>query len=149
MIPLQFRRMVEQVVRAMRAHSIVPNSITGSVLTTSGTVELTLVTQTLTAPPVAGQIVIEAALSFDTGTAGDVFNARLYVGGNVVCILPIYVPAAAAYMTLTLVGNGSVSTAADQVIKATVQRAAGSGTIHSTYGAQMSWAIFPGVSTVA
>ena len=156
MIPLAFRRMVEQVIRGRLGFPqfVAPNTIShAGDLTTSGTTELTLITQTLAAPPVAGQIHVSAFATFVTGTvAGDNFQVRLYIAGSIVskALHYIYNASGADFRTTSLSATAAIAASTGQIIKLTVVRNGGTGTVTSQGGYNgLSWLILPGAGVTA
>lgn len=133
-------------------HVIAPTSIKlASNVTTSGATELDVISQTLTDPGVAGQVLLAATLSLVTPTAAaDIFGVRLYVAG-VERILTMQNFAATTdrhsvhVSALAPIGGGS-----GQVVKVTVKRESGAGTITAEGNrCNLFWVIIPAAVTVA
>lgn len=141
---------------SVAATIIAPSSSkSGTTVTTSGTTELTVKEVTITNPSTAGRIFITAVFGMNTPTvADDYFVYRLYFGTTptelqYVTETPKYT-AGGGRIVITIVGTATVATSGTQLIRMTVTRASGSGTIKSqdteTY---CNWIIFPGASSTA
>lgn len=134
---------------------IAPNTIAsndgGANLTTSGTTELTVISKTITNPASAGQIFITGSLNCVTNTdASNEFVARLYVAGVAVDAGSILLGSTSARQKVTLAATAAIANSGSQVIKITIQRAAGGGTITAEHGrCSLTWTILQGASTTA
>jgi len=129
----------------------VTNTPAGDV-TTSGTTEADVASVTLTAPRVAGQILVIGVLDIRNSTVpGDAFKARIYVGGvekaNAVVNT---VSAANGGNHVTLAAVAAVAASAGQIIKTTIQRTSGTGVV-TCAGTRcgLSWIIIPNADTTA
>ena len=134
---------------------IAPNSVVNAGGTTSGTTELTIITQTITNPPIAGQIMITATFGLvSASVANDWFEIKLYFGTTPTSRL------AGRFVVPTTAGDGrycfhlswigAVATTGTQIIKTTIVRGVGTGVITAEEGINnISWVIFPGASATA
>jgi hypothetical protein len=134
------------------AQTIAPNSVRlGANATTSGTTELDVLSQTLTAPPVAGQVLLMATLSLvSPSAANDVFAVRLYVGGVERMLTTVNFAATSDRASVHISAVAPVSAASGQVVKVTLKRDSGTGTVTAEGNrCNLSWVIFPAAVTVA
>ncbi len=138
---------------------IAPNTIglSGSALTTSGTTELTILSQTITNPNVAGQLIAWAVFSYNSPTvAGDLFTFRLKIGTTPTTIaegVDEVRPVTTDRRVVTLVGTAPVAASGTQIVRMTVVRASGTGTLtlDQSGGTRctLTWLILPGAGTTA
>jgi hypothetical protein len=138
-----------------QATVIAPNTYVGEVgnVTTSATTELTAITKTITNPAVAGQIFMTGSISVNTPTAADdFFIYKFYFNGNVLNTFTKTEPSTGGggRSVVTFSAAAAVANSGTQIMKITVTRDTGTGTI-SVEGARcyLSWVIFPGASTTA
>jgi hypothetical protein len=142
----------EAVLVSSPAAVIAPNSVRlGSSLVTSGTTELDVMSQTLTAPAAAGQVLVLAGLSLiSPSAAGDIFAARIYVGGVERTLTTINFASTSDRASLHLSAIAPVAAASGQVVKVTLKRDAGTGTVTAEGNrCNLSWVVFPAAVTVA
>lgn len=128
-------------------HLVAPNSVKlASNVTTSGATELEILAQTLSAPAVAGQVMLLATVElFGPTVAADVFTVRLYFAGSVRIEQTANFPTVAATRaTIHLSAIVPISASAGQVARVTVIRVSGTGTITAeATRCNLSWVVVP------
>ena len=137
-----------------QATLIMPTTVAGTGSgTTSGTTELDIVSKTITNPSAAGRIFISAIISVNGPTAAnDFFAYRLYFAGAAISVVTetVFTTGGGGRSVIHLSAQTSVAATGTQIIKTTVKRDSGTGTISSeNTRCHLTWIIAPGASSTA
>ena len=122
-------------------------------VTTSSTTEVTVQTVTITNPSVAGRLILFATLSFVSPTvANDIFLVRLKIGTTPTTIVTTSVAFTSTNerKCVTLVGTAAIAASGTQILRSTVQRDTGTGTVTMENGrCDLTWVFIPGAGAAA